>query len=168
MKRSIAWSSALSVVAVLLLAACNKQGPEAPYVAEDDVVPVDPTSVDGQMPRTPPPEPPPLPEASPNAVAVGSALGTNGAVQAPKPTYAPGDTVHASVPAAGLGASDTVTVYWTHADGGVDKDENKQVPPGAAYVNFSFAADDGMRAGDYNVQVDVNDQPVGLVDFSVE
>lgn len=167
MKRSVAWSSLLPVVAVLLLAACNKQGPEAPYVAVDDAARVDPTSVDGRLPPIPAPAPR-LPEASPNAVAVGSAVGTNGAVQAPKQTYALGDTVHASVPTAGLGADDTVTVYWTHSDGSVDKDENKPVPAGAGYVNFSFSSEDGLRAGDYNVQADVNDEPVGLVDFSVE
>lgn len=168
MKRPPAWSSLLPLLAMLVLAACNKQGPEPPYVAEEDVQAVDDTAVEGRLPRDPPPEPPPLPEASPNAVAVGSALGDNGAVQAPKRTYAMADTVYASVPTGELGADDTVTVYWTHADGSVDKDESKPVPAGAAYVNFSFSAEDGLRAGDYNVQADVNDQPVGLVDFTVE
>lgn len=168
MKRSAAWSSLLPLVAALALAACNKQGPEPPHVAEGDAAAVDDSAVDGRVPREPPPPPPPLPEASPNAVAVGSTLGSNGAVQAPKATYALTDTVYASVPTAGLDADATVTVYWTHADGSVDKDESKPVPAGAAYVNFAFSADDGLRAGDYNVQADVNDQPVGLVDFTVE
>lgn len=168
MKRPLAWPCLLPLVAALSLAACNKQGPEPPHVAAEDMEAVDDASVDGRLPRDPPPEPPPLPEASPNAVAVGSALGTNGAVQAPKRAYTLEDTVHASVPTAGLGADDVVTVYWTHSDGSVDKDEDKPVPAGAAYVNFSFSAEDGLRAGDYNVQADVNDEPVGLVDFSVE
>ena len=78
------------------------------------------------------------------------------------------DTVYASVPTAGHAPGETVTVYWTHQDGGLDKEESKPIPAGAAYVNFSFAGTDGMRAGDYNVQADVADVPVGIVDFTVE
>lgn len=166
MKRPVAWSPLLPLCAALLVAGCNKQGPEPPHVPiEEDAQAADAASDTRPVPA---PEPPPLPEATPNAVAVGSALGSNGAVQAPKRSYAVADTVYASVPTAGHAPDDSVTVYWTHEDGGVDKEETKPVPAGAAYVNFSFSEADGMRAGDYNVQVDVNDVPVGLVDFTVE
>lgn len=167
MKRPVAWSSLFPLCAVLLAAGCNKQGPVPPHVPIEDAAPAGDATGDTAA-RTPAPEPPPLPEAAPNAVAVGSSLGGNGAVQAPKRSYAVSETVYASVPTAGHAPGDTVTVYWTHEDGGVDKDESKPIPPGAAYVNFSFSGADGMRAGDYNVQADVNDMPVGLVDFTVE
>ena len=121
MKRSVAWSSLVPLCAVLLLGGCNKQGPEPPHVPVDDAAADG--SVDGALPRAPLPEPPPLPEAAPNAVAVGSALGANGAVQSPKRAYAVADTVYASVPTAGRTPGDSVTVYWTHEDGGVDKEE---------------------------------------------
>lgn len=166
MRRPAAWSL-LPMCAVLLAAGCNKQGPEPPHVPIEQEA-AGTGSQDGPAVRAPAPEPPPLPEAAPNAVAVGSALGANGAVQSPKRSYAVSDTVYASVPTAGHAPGDTVTVYWTHEDGGVDKDESKPIAAGTSYVDFSFSSADGMRAGAYNVQADVNDVPVGLVDFRVE
>lgn len=166
MRRPAAWSL-MPICAFLLATGCNKQGPEPPHVPSEQAA-AGSDSIDGPADRPPPPEPPPLPEAAPNEVAVGSALGDNGAVQAPKRSYAVSDTVHASVPTAGHAPGDTVTVYWTHEDGGVDKDESRPIGTGSSYASFSFSSADGMRAGDYNVQVDVNDVPVGLVDFTVE
>ncbi|HET8818181.1 MAG TPA: hypothetical protein VFM73_01385 [Xanthomonadaceae bacterium] len=164
MKRSVAWSFLLPLCAVLVAAGCNKQGPE-PRVAQDTEAPA---GQPGDGTSAPVAEPPPLPEATPNAVAVGSELGANGAVQAPRPSYGLTDTVYASAPTAGHSPGDTVTVWWTHEDGIADKDESKPLPANADYVNFSFSSADGMRAGAYNVQVDVNGMPVGIADFTVE
>ena len=167
MKRSVARSFLLPLVAGLLLAGCNKQGPEPPVVSAGDGAGAGAPAGEAASPRPLPPAPP-LPEASPNAVAVGSALGAEGAVQSPLQAYGQSATVYASVPTAGHDAGDTITVYWTHSDGMVDKQERKPVPAGASYVNFSFSGADGMRQGAYNVQADVNDVPVGIADFNVE
>lgn len=170
MKRSATWSSLVPLVplcVVLAAAGCNKQGPEPPVVQET----ADASATDGRTADEPAPvvqAPPPLPEAATNALAVGSALGGNGSVQAPRSTYALADTVYASMPTSGHSPGDTVTIWWTHEDGAVDKDESKPLPAGEDYVSFSFSGADGMRAGDYNAQVDVNGMPVGFVDFTVE
>lgn len=164
MNRFATWSTLLSVGLLLALPACNKQGPESAADAVD--VEASGEAVVAEPEALPPP--PPLPEASPNAVAVGSALAGNGAVQAPKAGYATSETVYASVPTSGRAQGDTVTVYWTHEDGKVDKQEQKQLDAGVDYVNFAFSGADGMRAGEYNVQADVNNVPVGIADFTVQ
>ena len=115
-----------------------------------------------------PPPPPPLPDASPNAVAVGSAVGANGAVTTQLASYAAGETVYASVPTAGHSPGDSVRIYWTNAKGLTDKEEEKEVAQGQAYVTFEFSQADGMQPGPYNAQVDINDTPVGIVDFTVQ
>lgn len=103
-----------------------------------------------------------------DAVAVGSALTADGAAAAPKPAYAMGDSVHASVPVGGYAPGTEVAVYWFSPDGASVKMERKPIPAGARFVNFGFGRADGMAAGRYTAQIDIDDVPVGMVDFAVE
>ena len=107
-------------------------------------------------------------EVSGDEIAVGSTLGGDGSVSAAKPVYTTGDTVYASMPLEGVPADATLSVYWTYQDGNAHKEEMKDVPAGAQHVNFAFSAADGMKPGNYNVQIDVNFEPVGIVDFRVQ
>ena len=102
------------------------------------------------------------------AVMVGSAVGADGAVSAAKSVYATSDTVHASVPVGGYAPGKEVAMYWFSSKGGSIKDERKPIPAGAKYVNFSLAKADGMEAGTYTAQADIDDNPVGMADFTVK
>lgn len=148
----------------LALGACNKSGPEV--AGEETAAAPGETGADGTPADAAPATPSPSTEkvepvaVSGNAVLVGSARGADGAATAPKPTYAVGDTVYAS--ARGNGPA---RVYWTYQDGNSHKEEEK---PANGIVTFQFDAASGMKAGNYTVQVDINDTPVGITDFVVK
>lgn len=102
-----------------------------------------------------------------DGVAVGSALGAEGAVANAKPAYAATDTVYASVPVGGYAAKD-VAIYWFASNGTSLKEERKPIPAGAKFVNFSLSQADGMKPGTYTAQADIGDTPVGMADFTVK
>lgn len=119
------------------------------------------------------PAPPPAPVDSPpvepvavaaDAVLVGTALDAAGAATGAKPAYSTSDTVHASLSA--KGRSGTAKVYWTAPNGLSAKEEEK--PLSGENVNFQFSRADGMKAGKYNVEIDVDGVPAGIVDFTVQ
>ncbi|WP_152984205.1 hypothetical protein [Stenotrophomonas nitritireducens] len=105
---------------------------------------------------------------SKDAVLVGSALNTDGAVSAAKPEYAVGDTVYASVPVGGHAPGKEVAIYWFSEKGASIKNERKPILAGANFVSFSLSKADGMEAGGYTVQADIGDAPVGMADFTVK
>ena len=70
-------------------------------------------------------------------------------------------------PASAAGRAGAIArVYWTYQDGTSDKEEEK--PVAGDIVNFSFSQADGMQPGAYNVQIDIDDVPVGIADFQVQ
>ncbi|MEG3191863.1 hypothetical protein [Lysobacter sp. D1-1-M9] len=146
-----------------LLAACSSEQSEpAP--------PAEPAEVAGQAPEL---ELPPATSQEPvdvsaDAIAVGSSIGADMAVDARKQRYTTDDTIYASIPTREFDPGSQAKVYWTFEDGTTDKEETKDIAAGAEHLHFELSAADGLRAGDYNVQVDVDGQPVGIVDFSVE
>lgn len=152
----------------LVLSACNKPAPEA------TTTPADSAAATTTQPRTPeilPATPPPdavMPvEVKADAIAVGSALGANQAVTAAKPIYAAGDTIYVSMPTKGRAAGANAHVYWTAAQTGLSvKEEDKKLS--GDYVNFQIAKADGLKPGNYNVEIDVSDKPVGIVEFKVQ
>ena len=153
-----------AVLAAVALAACEDKM-DAP-VADAGAPAAD---VAGAAPAAPPPAPVDSAPVEPvsvaaDAVRVGTALDAAGAATGAKPTYAMDDTVYASMSA--KGRSGTAKVYWTGADGFSVKDEEK--PLSGENVNFQFSRADGMKAGKYNVEVDVDGVPAGIVDFTVQ
>lgn len=153
---------------VLALSACKKDEP-AP-VATDAGTGTEEALPPGQPP-TPPVEPPadaviPV-TVSANAFAVGSAQGPDGAAISPKASYTMNDTVYASLPGGKYPNGAIARIYWTSAkDGNSHKEEEKTIASGP--TSFEFSQADGMKPGTYNVEIDVNDRPVGIVDVVVK
>lgn len=153
---------------VLAFSACKKDEP-APVAG--DAAPVTEEALPPGQSPTPPVEPPAdavLPvTVSAHAFPVGSALSADGAAISPKASYALGDTLYASIPGGKYPNGAIARVYWTYAaDGTSHKEEEKTVGSGA--TNFEFGQADGMKAGKYNVEIHVNDKPVGIVDMVVQ
>ena len=98
-----------------------------------------------------------------DAVRVGASLGPQGATGA-KPAYSTSDTVHASLAAAGR--TGTAKVDWSDGTGIAVKDEEK--PMSGDHVSFDFSRADGMKAGKYTVEIDVDDVPAGISEFTVK
>ena len=79
--------------------------------------------------ETPPPPPPPAAAPAPTAapaqapfrvssVAVGNALDADKRVTSPSATFAPGDTIYASVATVGVAPEVTLAARWTYGDEG--------------------------------------------------
>ena len=157
----------LPVAASLLLAACGKEG------ADDAVTPPAGTPSAAVQP-TPPPLPvdPPATAVQPttvsaDAVTIGTKLQGDMVVKSASPQFSTSDTVLAGASVKGKPAGAEVAVYWTYEDGRTHKEERRKLA-GEQYVSFSFGKIDGMKAGKYNAQIDVDMVPVGITDFVVK
>ena len=158
---------AVVLLVALALMGCRKETPEP---VADQVSVADETELAPGQPSALPVEPPAhavLPVTVPaNAFPVGSVLGADGMAMTPKATYSVNDTLYASLPAGKFPRGANARIYWTFAkDGMSHKEEEKEI--GTGPVNFEFSQADGLKVGEYNVQIDVNDRPVGIVDVVV-
>lgn len=156
----------LAATLALALPACDQRPPEA---LED--VPAEGADAagasTGAATGAPVAAPPSVPSedleqvtVAADAVRVGTAVGPDGAATAPKPVYALSDVVYASARANGA-----AKVYWTYQDGTSHKEEEK---PANGIVTFQFGRADGMQAGAYSVEIDIDGVPVGITDFVVK
>lgn len=102
---------------------------------------------------------------SADAVHVGASVDSDQAATGAKKIYTSGDTVHASIDTRAHPGK-TATVYWSDQSGISVKTEEKAIS--GAHVAFMFSRADGMKPGNYNVGIDVDGVPVGLVDFKVQ
>ncbi len=160
-------TTAIALLVALALAGCRQEAADpgaARATATEDA-----ELAPGQ-PEAPPVEPPadavlPVTVAA-NAFAIGSVLSPEGAATTPKASYSVSDTLYASLPAGKFPSGATARIYWTYAKDGIShKEEEKEV--GTGPVNFQFSRADGLKAGEYNVEIDINDRPIGIVDVVV-
>ena len=145
---------ALSTLLLILLTACGKK--------EEQPAPA--------------PEPAPAPAAVPAGISVGSislgkAVGPDKKVSAPVETFAKGDTIYASVETTGAGTA-TLKAKWTYRKGDqttVVSDEPGQpiTPTGPATTEFHISKPTGWPAGQYQVEVFLDDKSVGVKPFTV-
>jgi hypothetical protein len=147
---------ALALVA-LGLAACKKDAPPAPAPA-------------------PAPQSAPAPAPAPAGVSVssatlGSAVGADKKVSAPKDTFAKGDTIYVAVDTAGSGSAN-LKARWTYVSGGksvpVKEDTQTIQATGPSTTEFHVSKPDGWPLGDYQVEVMQDDKVVQTKRFSVK
>src|SRR5512141_802490 len=130
---------AASLGCLLVLAACKKAETPAP---------------------TPTPEPAPIPTAVPapavtvTDVTLGKSVGADKKVQTPTDTFAPKDTIFASVSTDGSAPTSTIAVKWTFQDGQTVKEDSKTITPtGPTATEFSIQKPSGWPKGSYKVEV---------------
>jgi hypothetical protein len=117
----------------------------------------DPVPADAQAPV----------EVGANSVVLGTGIDSDRLVQ-PKNVFSTTETVHAAAAVPGGAGGARANVYWTYQDGRTHHEEERTISPGAKLVVFTFGRNQGLQPGAYNVQIDINDQPVGISDFRVE
>lgn len=101
-------------------------------------------------------------------VQLGKALGPDKRVQTPMDSFAPRDTIFASVSTDGSGAGSTLHVKWTFQDGQTVKEDSRTISPtGPAVTEFSIQKPDGWPKGDYKIEVSVDGQVVSTKSFRV-
>jgi hypothetical protein len=151
----------LPLAAMLALGACNKQGEPGNAPAPSASAP----SAAGPM-NAPS-------EAAPAAVSVtnvelGNAVGADQNVTTPGTSFAPTDTIYASVSTTGTGTA-SLAAKWTYQDGQTVHEESKSIAPtGPATTAFQISKPSGWPSGNYKVEISMNGQPVGSKEFTVK
>jgi hypothetical protein len=90
-------------------------------------------------------------------VQTGKSVGADKKVQAPTDTFAPGDTIFASVSTEGSAPSAILRARWTYQGGQIVKEDSRSISPtGPASTEFSIQKPGGWPKGTYTVEVSVD------------
>jgi hypothetical protein len=150
MTRSI---SCLVLGLVLALVACGRQETPAPPAA------------------APPAATPPVSARVPfgiGTIQLGNQIGADKRVLAAAESFAPGDTIYASIATQGEAQGDVIAARWSYEDGQTVSESREVVASaGPTVVEFHVAKPDGWPAGRYRVDVTANGQPAGTREFEV-
>jgi len=132
---------------------------------------------EAQKPAAPPAvAPAPAPQAAPapkpfrvSSIELGNAIGSDKRVSLAKTTFAPTDTIYASIATDGQSPSVTLGARWTYGDEAqlVKEDSLSIAPTGPAINEFHISKPDGWPAGKYKVEISANGAPAGSQQFEV-
>lgn len=151
-------ASRLLVIAFLAfgLAACKKDPPPAPPPSSSPA---------------PAPAAPAAARVSVTTATLGNAIGGDKRVSRATDAFAKNDTIYVAVETSGSGTA-TLKARWTYASGGKQvsvKEETQTIQAtGPAVSEFHISKPDGWPAGDYQVEIVVNDQVVQTKKFTVK
>ena len=124
-------------------------------------------------PAAPPPgaAPPPVSAPAPfgiGAIQLGSQLGPDKRVLAAAESFAPNDTIYASIATEGEAQGVVLAARWSYEDGQTVAESSETVASaGPTVVEFHVAKPDGWPAGRYRVDVTANGRPAGTREFEV-
>jgi hypothetical protein len=142
--------AALFALLALLLLACGRSETSAPALVSAPA----PSGAPGA--------------ARVSAIELGSAIGTDKRVAAPGASFAPADTIYASVSTEGSAPALTLTARWTYEDGQLVNETSETIAPdGPATTEFQIAKPDGFPTGRYRVEIRADGTPAGSQDFEV-
>jgi hypothetical protein len=151
MSRSIA---RLVLCIAVALAACGREEAASPPAA-----------------APPPAAPPPVAAPAPfgiGAIELGNQIDADKRVLAPTQSFAPGDTIYASIPTQGETQAVVLAARWSYEDGQIVAESTETVASaGPTVVEFHIAKPDGWPAGRYRVDVTANGRPAGTREFEV-
>ncbi|HVI59482.1 MAG TPA: hypothetical protein VM619_11530 [Luteimonas sp.] len=155
---------AAALFGTLALVGCKKKEEAAvtPPAASEPAAPA-PTT----------PAPAPAATASVSSVDLGNAVGADMKVATPSTTFAPKDTIYASVATSTSDAAATVpgklTAKWSFQDGQVVNEESKDLNlMGPGTTEFHISKPDGFPAGKYKVEISLDGNVVQSKDFEVK
>ncbi len=104
-------------------------------------------------------------------ISLGNAIGTSKKVTQASDSFGKKDTIYASVDTTGAGTA-TLKAKWTYRKGGqeslVKEDRQTITPTGPATSEFHISKPDGWPAGDYQVEIFVDDKPAQGKTFTVK
>ncbi len=158
---------AASLAAVLALSACGKK--------EESTSPTPSPPPPGATAMAPAPAATAATatsvEAAPvsfSALELGSAVDANNRVLNSGTSFAPKDTIYASVETGGSGSA-TLAAKWSYQDGTVVHEDSKVLDAkGSQTTAFMISKPSGFAAGNYKVEISLNGNEVANKDFSVK
>jgi hypothetical protein len=102
-------------------------------------------------------------------VEVGKQIGPDKRVAAPTTTFAPKDTIYASVATDGAAPSKTIVAKWTFGTGKAVKTDSQTIAPsGPAATEFHISKPGGWPVGKYKVEIAVDGSTAGSKEFEVK
>lgn len=162
---------AASLAAVLALSACGKQdqsdsnspvpagAPPAaePTAANPASTPGSPTAMTGAPAQV-----------TVNSVELGSTVDADNKILAASTSFAPSDSIYASVSTNGNGNA-KLDAKWTYQDGQTVHEDSKTVDAtGPQSTSFMISKPGGFPSGNYKVAISLNGEQVASKDFSVK
>ena len=166
---------AASLATALALVACGKSGePNSPVPSTPP-----PSGTAASTPLAPPAFPPPATSTgmagndsaaavSFSSLEVGSSVDANHKVVATGPSFAPKDTIYASVETMGSGRG-TLTARWIGPQGQVVHEDSKDLEAtGPETTAFMISQPEGFPEGDYKIDISLDGRSVASKDFSVK
>ena len=165
---------ASAMAAALALSACGKGNEPS-----ESIPPAPPPSATAAAPPMTPPMSPPSSSTTAMAagetgavtfssVEIGSNVDANNKIRAAATSFAPTDSIYASVETVGSGHA-TLAAKWTYnGDQTVHEDSKTLDTMGAQTTAFMISKPDGFPAGNYKVEISLDGQPVASKDFSVK
>jgi hypothetical protein len=128
------------------------------------------TTPQAPAPTTPPVAAPAPPAASfrVGEVELGREVGADKRVSAPATSFAPTDTIYASVATEGAAPSVSLTARWSYENGQlVDESTETIAPTGPAVTEFHIAKPDGWPTGKYKVEIIADGRTAASREFEV-
>jgi hypothetical protein len=99
---------------------------------------------------------------------LGTAIDDAKAVREPKTTFAPSDTIYASVKSEGAAPSVTLAARWIYGDDQLVSESTQQIAPSAgAMTEFHLARPSGWPAGRYRIELSADGAPAAAREFDV-
>jgi len=158
--RTRTWT--IVALALIVLAGACKQSETPPPQAK---APAPPPSA-AQQPPTPPAPPTPFRVV---AVQLGKSIDATKKVTQPTETFAPNDTIYASVVSVGSAQTVALQARWTYQDGQLVNEGSQAIAPsGPALTEFHIAKPSGWPTGKYKVEISANGTLVASKDFAVD
>jgi hypothetical protein len=127
-------------------------------------------------PATPPPAAEPAPAPPPgvavSSINLGKSIDADKKISAPMETFAKGDTIYVTVDTTGTGPA-ALKAKWTYTKGGQTTVVNEDPPQtinaaGPATTEFHISNPKGWPAGDYQVEVFIDEKSAGTKTFTVK
>lgn len=153
-----------ALLTMLLLAACGGE-------AEPPATAAAPPDTGATAAGDAAPEAAPLPTGDFRVVAVelGTAFDEEGRVPAPKDLFKATDTLHLAVVGVGSSPGLVLSARWLAADGNEVAQARQDLAPQAPTVaSFRLSQPEPWPAGDYRVEIAVNDRVVETRNFRIE
>src|SRR3546814_2322018 len=98
---------------------------------------------------------------------LGSTVDASNKIAASGTSFAPKDTIYASIDTSGSGTA-TLAAKWTYQDGQTVHEDSKVLDTsGPATTAFMISKPSGFPAGNYKVDISLNGNPVASKDFSL-
>jgi hypothetical protein len=119
-----------------------------------------------------PPATPPVSTAAPfrvTALDLGNAIDASKRISSPASTFAPSDTIYATLLSEGSSPKVEIKARWTYEDGQVVNESSQVLAPnGPAATEFHIAKASGWPTGKYKVEVTANGATAAVREFEVK